>query len=44
MKIYEKDLVKRGYLQLTIPDKPNSPAQKYVTTDYGLRTTDNGRR
>jgi len=44
MKIYVKDLVKRGYLQLTIPDKPNSPAQKYVTTDYGLRTTDNGRR
>lgn len=44
MKIYVKDLVKRGYLQLTIPDKPNSPAQKYVTTDDGLRTTDNGSR
>ena len=32
MKIYVKDLVKRGYLQLTIPDKPNSPAQKFVNT------------
>lgn len=37
MKIYVKDLVKRGYLQLTIPDKPNSPAQKYVATDYRQR-------
>ena len=44
MKIYVKDLVLGGYLRLTIPDKPNSPAQKYVTTDDGLRTTDNGRR
>lgn len=44
MKIYVKDLVKRGYLQLTIPDKPNSPAQKYVTTDDGLRTTENRSR
>lgn len=34
MKIYVKDLVLGGYLQLTIPDKPNSPAQKYVATDY----------
>lgn len=44
MKIYVKDLVLGGYLRLTIPDKPNSPAQKYVTTANGLRTTDNGRR
>ena len=44
MKIYVKDLVLGGCLRLTIPDKPNSPAQKYVTTDDGLRTTDNGRR
>ena len=44
MKIYVKDLVLGGYLRLTIPDKPNSPAQKYVTTDYGLRNTTRSRR
>ena len=29
-------LIENGLLQMTIPDKPNSPIQKYVTTEQGM--------
>ena len=35
LKTYIKDLVSYGYLQLTIPDSPYNPAQKYITTEKG---------
>ncbi len=35
LKTYIKDLVSYGYLQLTIPDSPYNPAQKYFTTEKG---------
>ena len=35
IKMYIKDLIAYGYLELTIPDNPFNPAQKYVTTEKG---------
>jgi len=35
LKTYIKDLVSYGYLQLTIPDAPKNPTQKYFTTEKG---------
>lgn len=35
MKKHIKPLLDRDFLSLTIPDKPNSPLQKYITTDKG---------
>lgn len=35
LKLYIRDLVEMGYLQLTIPDKPTSPKQMYYTTEKG---------
>lgn len=32
---YIKPLLERGFLELTIPEKPNSPNQKYRTTEKG---------
>jgi len=34
-------LIENGLLQMTIPDKPNSPNQKYVTTEQGMRLLKN---
>jgi ATP-dependent DNA helicase RecG len=31
-----KPLLAEELLQMTIPDKPNSPKQKYVTTEQGM--------
>lgn len=35
-KIYLQPLIDAGYLQMTIPDKPTSRNQKYVTTPKGI--------
>jgi predicted HTH transcriptional regulator len=35
LKLYIRDLVEMGYLQLTIPEKPTSPKQLYYTTEKG---------
>ena len=35
LKTYIKDLVSYGYLQMTVPDTPKNPAQKYFTTENG---------
>ena len=35
LKTYIKDLVSYGYLQMTVPDTPKNPAQKYFTTEKG---------
>ena len=32
---YLKPAIEAGYVTLTIPDKPNSPLQKYRLTDKG---------
>ena len=34
-KDYVSPLVDEGLIALTIPDKPKSPRQKYVTTEQG---------
>jgi len=34
-EIYLKPLLKEGLVTLTIPDKPNSPEQRYVLTEKG---------
>ena len=35
LREYIQPLVEEGLLALTIPDKPKSSLQKYVTTDQG---------
>lgn len=35
VKLYIRDLVEIGCLQLTIPEKPTSPNQRYYTTELG---------
>lgn len=38
-KDYVSPLVAEGLIMLTIPDKPKSPRQKYVTTEKGRQST-----
>jgi len=35
-KVHLKPLLERGWLEMTIPDKPRSPRQRYRTTSAGL--------
>lgn len=35
VKLYIRDLIELGCLQLTIPEKPTSPNQRYFTTEFG---------
>ncbi len=37
LNIVIRELLKKGFIQKTIPDKPNSPKQKYVITERGRR-------
>ncbi len=35
LEAYLKPVIEQGFLEMTIPDKPNSPLQKYRLTEFG---------